>query len=436
MVRVSGRLVGRVLIAAAACLTLTTFPAARATTESFDDLLELALATSPDVRAANHAREAAEARVPAAGVRPDPKLTVGAFIENVETRVGPQEQVVGVSQAIPWPGTLRLREQGARHDAEVARHRLETVRRQVALELTRAWTDLWLVARELEITEETLEVLRRVEEIARTRYKVDAASHPDVIRVQVEIGLVEDRRRRLADALAPRAAAVNAVLGRAHDAPLPTPAPPPARPLDVAAETLRAEIRDAHPSLLQLAAGAEGARTDAALARRALSPDLGFGLTYTRVGEARFANVPGSGDDALLATVTLTIPVQRTRRRAEITSARERALAIEAEREGQRARLSARLQDALYEHDDALRRVQLYRDDLVPRTRDSLRASVRAYAAGRSEFLDLLDAERTLLELSNLEARARADLAVASARVEALVGRQLPRRAGRTEDVR
>ena len=44
------------------------------------------------------------------GALPDPRLTYRYFVEEVETRVGPQRQAVGLSQTVPWPGRRAARE--------------------------------------------------------------------------------------------------------------------------------------------------------------------------------------------------------------------------------------------------------------------------------------------------------------------------------------
>ena len=52
----------------------------------------------------------------------------------------------------------------------------------------------------------------------------------------------------------------------------------------------------------------------------------------------------------------------------------------------------------------------------------SLRSAEAGYAAGGLNSLDLLDAERVLLEVRTTTVRARADYAIALARLEGAVG--------------
>ena len=72
------------------------------------------------IAAANSRWQAAIQRVPQAKGWPDPRLTYGYFIETVETRVGPQEQRVGVMQPLPWFGKLKAAGDVASTDAAAA----------------------------------------------------------------------------------------------------------------------------------------------------------------------------------------------------------------------------------------------------------------------------------------------------------------------------
>ena len=58
---------------------------------------------------------------------------------------------------------------------------------------------------------------------------------------------------------------------------------------------------------------------------------------------------------------------------------------------------------------------------------ESLDAAQSGFEAGKANFLDILDAERGLLEMQTMYERARADRAITLAMIEMVVGRELPR---------
>ena len=71
------------------------------------------------------------------------------------------------------------------------------------------------------------------------------------------------------------------------------------------------------------------------------------------------------------------------------------------------------------------RQLRLFDDVLVIQAEESLSSAESAYSAGNINALDLLDAERVLLDVRTSTARARADWAITLARLEGAVGRPI-----------
>jgi len=83
------------------------------------------------------------------------------------------------------------------------------------------------------------------------------------------------------------------------------------------------------------------------------------------------------------------------------------------------------VEGCLYRFRDADRRLELYARSLVPKGEESVEASDTAYRTGAGTFLDLLDAQRGLLEFELEAARAEADRGRALAELERLTGAPL-----------
>jgi outer membrane protein TolC len=401
-------------------------PAAIGPDASLDDCLAYALAHSPAIEAALREHEAALARPAQAGALPDPRVTYGYYFNEVETRVGPMQHMIGLAQALPPAGTLDLRRRQAARMAEASRERMEATRLEVARRVTEAYVELAHLRRAIALTEENIALLGQFERVARARYRVSTASHPDVIRAQLELGRLEDRLRQLNDLRDPLAASLNAALGRDSGAPTPWPDAIPARILDEG--DALAGLNSDNPRLRAMLEEIEAQRIGSDLARKQSVPEVTVGVTYTVVGQAVNPATPESGDDPLLASVSLNLPLWREKYDALVRESVARRLATAGARADMLAQLEADAQRALYDHRDAHRRVSLYRDTLIPKATESLRASLTGFEAGTIGFLDLLDTERTLLEFQLSLARARADRAQALARLEALVGGALPTR--------
>ena len=390
------------------------------------DYVKYAALHNPGLRAAFEQWRAAVERVPQVTALPDPMLSYAYYIEQVETRVGPQRHRLGVKQAFPWFGKLRLRGDVASAHARAAAQQLEALRLKVAHGVKDAYYELYYLARAIAITKENTALLKYVESVARSRYRVRRGEYADVLRTQVEFGKLEDRLRSLEDLRRPIAARLNAALSRPSDAPVPWPKA-------IALETLAddgqvlAWMREANPELKALEAEIERQATAVELAHKDRYPDFALGLTYIETGTAGLPGT-GGGNDPLIAELSVTVPLWRSKYEAAEREARARLRGAKASLADRRNALDAAIQLALFKLRDADRKSGLYRDNLVPKARQGLKATETAYTAGKASLTDVIDAERVLLDFRLAQERALADHAQRLAELEMLVGRALPLR--------
>jgi len=112
----------------------------------------------------------------------------------------------------------------------------------------------------------------------------------------------------------------------------------------------------------------------------------------------------------------MTLPIWRDKIAAEIAGAQASKRAAEARLTTEQVQLAAELASMLFMYRESARNDTLLRDKLLPKARQSLDAARAGYVNGRAGFLDLIDAQRTLLEfeLMGIEARTQRELALAS----------------------
>ncbi len=388
-----------------------------------DRYVAFGLHSSARLRAAFETWRASTERVQLASTLPDPMLSFGEFIEGVQTRTGPQRRRFGLSQAFPWPGELDSRADVATRRAEAAWQGVEQVRLEVARRIEVAFHEYAYLARELEITDELLGLIRGLEPVVQGRIRAGAGQE-DLLRLQVEIGRLEDdlgsiqRRRpvlsaRLADAM-------NVPLESAAALPWPRLDVPEAtdrRSDDLIAAALASSPR--LRALEQELAAAQSAEELSGFRRR---PDFSARIDYIQTGDASNSQTPGSGDDPLLVGLSLSLPVWTASYSAAEREAGHLVKAARARLDGARSTLHADVTEEAYRVDDAQRRIRLYQESLIPRARESLQLTAVSYRSGRSTVLDLLDSERALLEFELSLWRACAEYLVGEARLTELLG--------------
>ena len=390
---------------------------------TLQDYLAYSAMHNPNLEAAFNQWKAALERVPQVKALPDPKFQYKYFIEEVETRVGPQKQSFGLTQAFPWFGTLKLAGDVAGQAALAAQQRYEAARQKLFYEVKDAYYEYAYLAKAIEITRENVSLVKHLESVVLSRYQASAGGHPAVIRAQVEWGKLDDRLRTLTDLRKPLVARLNATLNRPAKAPLPWPSPMGFEPIDVNEETLMASLATSNPELKAM--GFEVTKNERAvsLARKSTRPDFALGLSAIDTSSAVYATPPDSGKDPVVASLSMTIPLWQGKNKASIREAKLRHLVAQKAKKNAINTLSSLLQMAIFQLQDAQRKIGLYGDTLLPKANESLKVTESAFRAGSGNFTDLVDAQRILLEFALAKERALAHYAQSQAKIEYLVGR-------------
>jgi len=395
-------------------------------TATLSDYLAYAALNNPGLRAAFHRWQAAVERIRQVRSLPEPRLSYGYFIREVETRVGPQRQKVGISQGFPWFGKLKLQGEQAVEAAEAARERYEAEKLKLFYRVKSAYAEYYYLSRAIATTKENLALMRYLEQVVRTRYRAAAAGHPDVIKAQVELGKLDERLRSLEDLRAPLAARLDAALGREPGEPAAWPDSLPEEKAELKEEELLLRAKQANPELKALAFEIGKAEDAVALARKEYFPDFALGLDYIQTDPSSMAGVKDSGKDPVVPMISIEIPIWRGKYRAGEREAKAR---LQGARELLRERtntLESEVKLAAYGLRDAARKIDLYRDALIPKAKEHLRATETAFKAGKADFLNLIDAQRALLEFELIHQRALADQLKRRAELEMLVGKEIP----------
>ncbi len=386
------------------------------------DLERLAELRSPALRAAFYRWKAAVEKAGYADVFPDPMFTFAQFVENVETRVGPQERRMALRQTLPWFGTLQAREDAAAAAARAAWERFEAERLRVLRDVRRAWYEYAYAAREITITRETLDLVRYWERVAREKYRVDLAKHSAVIQAQVELGMLEDRLRTVEARVAPLEARIRELLALPDTVHVAAPDSIAVDGPPVDRDALTHAVLERNPDLLALAREIEARRARVRLAGKASWPRVTLGVDWVETGPAVDPTLPESGKDAWMASVGISLPIWFGDNAARRHEASARLRESEYRLDDARHAVVRVIEDHLFGYDDALRKTRLYRDGLIPKARQSLGATYTAYRAGTVDFVSVLDAERVLLDFRLRLERARADLGIHRAELERLAG--------------
>ncbi len=384
------------------------------------DVVTYARAHNPELEAARW-REAAARAVPAqAAAWDDPTLAAESW--NTPRAVpydGADNNILKLSQRLPFPGKLGLRGRMATRDADLAAAEARMTELAVLEAVKEAYWDLWLADRHLAVYTRDLELARELAAGAAGRYAVGTGRQPDVLRAEVERTHIATRLVTTRLERERAAARLNELLSRGPEEPLGTPLDPGPAHLPGPLDRLIALAREHHPELAVRGAAVAREQDDVALARRGYLPD--FDLTFER-----FYNRVGRDGYGAMIAMTLPLPF-KYRRDAALDEAHARLAGEEAMRRRAEDRTAAAVKRSLAALEAAAAERELLAGTHLPQAEQSFAASREAYVAGNLDFTALVDSLRTI-ESTHLEHHeAAAAFEKAYAGLETAVGGELPR---------
>lgn len=394
------------------------------------------------LKAAFQRIQAALERIPQDKSLPDPRFTFGYFIVPVETRVGPQNARLGLTQTLPWIGKLLAKGDAAAALADAEKARFDALRLSLFYEVKKTYFEYAYLLRAMALTKENRDLLDYLEGVVKARYTANMAGYGDLLGIQMERDKLDERYRSQEDLRHPLAAALNAVMNRPVEAALPDTPDIPVMQVGLDDAKLLAALNDRNPQLKVYDYQAKKEKIGGELARMDFIPDLTFGIEtiitgpysyyvsrYDASSQKMTSPTPpprDSGKDAWIGSVSLNIPLWIGKRQAAIREAKARETAAVADREGLSEKLSADLKLALYNYRDAARKIELYQNVLIPKAQQALAAMLASYQAGRAGFADLVNTQRSLLEFELNHIRALATQAQRLAEIDMLVGEDVP----------
>ncbi|MFK7988038.1 MAG: TolC family protein [Sandaracinaceae bacterium] len=390
-----------------------------------------ALADRPRLQAELARWRAATLRIEAARRIPEPTVTYGFYALPVQTRVGPQRHRVSIRQTLPWPTQI-----GAAADAQSARARASQRRFEaralgVRREVADAWWSLWLVRRSRIVLEEQASLVAALAESQRGQLEVGRGSLADVAQVELAQTRLQDRIAGLDPEEHAAEARLRAATGLGPDVPVPTTGNPPrARRPSIGEARLREAVAT-HPFVAEFALRAEAAREQAGVEEAARFPRLMLGADWIETGAAAMP-VDGSGQDALIVSVGLSVPLYQDSYGAAQRAAEADATAFEADGQDAVTQALGELAAALSALEDARRRSETYTNTMLPQATEVYASVLGAVAVGEAPLAAALLATRDRLEIGLMTLRARADHGRAWARLEAIVGHPVPAREAET----
>lgn len=414
------------------CLRITLLLLACGTANSAEpSVLTLTAATEKAVRdnpdlAQMLARAKAMAAIPSQeGTPPDPVVGFNAMslpVDSFSTRPVDMTQIgFGISQAIPFPGKLALREEAAAYEATAATHTADETRLRLLSDVKTLWWLVFYLDRALEIVDNNHNLLKQFVDIARSKYEVGEGLQQDVLLAQLELSKLLDQKLSLAGMRKNSRAKLNALLDQPANAEMLLPAK-----VDISLPALKQEAQlyqqaeTARPLLEGERQGIHAAESRLDLAKKDVLPDFNLEAAYG----AR-ANMPDgtARPDLLSLGVSMNVPIFAGSKQNKAVEQRSGELLREKYAlQDQWNQIRAQISQSISDYQRAKQQFVLFDTGIIPQARQTVASMLAGYQVNKVDFLNLVRSQISLFEFETQYWKAFTEAQQALAQTALAVG--------------
>lgn len=392
-------------------------------TTGLGELVEEARENNPELKSLRERVKSFESRARAEGVLDDPVFAIQ--MEELDSGrpldISPGSAAFTryrVSQMLPFPGKLSLKEKIAFKEAGVVKADLRSRELGVLESVKRSYFDYSFLDESIRITEEVKKLLQNMSAIAEAKYATGQVSQQDVIKVNVEVTALTNEIITLEAEKGVAVAMIKSLLGRPQSSAFETGGVLSKERVSIDIEKLIDMALAENPEIKSAQAEADAGELSVDLARKNYYPDFMVGVEPMQ-RDGRFDNFG--------VMFQMNIPIWRNKydnltKSAEATASSARAMVL--------SEMNAKafeVKSAALQVEAAERMLTLYETSLLPQTELSLESALRNYQSGKIDFLTLLDTERELKRIRLEYANTLAEYRKRVAALERVIGADLIR---------
>lgn len=382
-----------------------------ATAVTLQTAIAMALQSNPDLSAARYELQAVEATLLQANVLPNPSLEVAVEDRRRETR----ESTLQLSQPIELGGKRSARMHAAERGLDAASAELNAKKAEVRAAVITAFFDVLSAQERVRLTQEASELAQRATTVASKRVASGKVSPVEETKAQVaESGvrlemaqarseLVSARKRLSATwgNLTPRFESAEGQFGVLPELP----------DVNVLSQRLAGS-----PALTRARHEVDRRQALAQVERSRRIPDMAVTLGVKRSEEL--------GRNQAIVGLSVPLPLFDSNRGNVLESLR-RVDKARDELSATEIRIDSELAQAYEKLSISRQEAESLQKEVIPGAQSAYDAASKGFEYGKFGFLDVLDAQRTLLQAKSQHLRALSEAHRAAAEIDRIVGESM-----------
>jgi outer membrane protein TolC len=347
---------------------------------------------NPTIEALRLRSEAAKEEIEAAYALEDPLFSLAQSGIPENFNIGQSEETfIGIEQSIPYPGKRALKREIATFDWEATRQEYRSSVLIVISEIKQTYYQLFLLYKKIDLHKEHQALLKEFVQIAQKKYARGQGSQQDILKAEIELAKRHNDLIELTNSLPSLCARINMLINRPLETPLERVEELTPRPFSFTHDAAIEEAQLSQPELKSASLMIEKSRLAKNLAQKEYRPDFTVELQYWNVHQ---------NGNKWMAMGKMNLPwvfkkkIDAKSRKAFLEE--HAALSLYTARKNETFREMKSLFTTIKSTEQLLTN---YLTHLIPLANQSLQVSQINYQAGKTDFLNLIESERGLLDI-------------------------------------
>ena len=379
---------------------------------TLDSLVSRALSVSPKLKMLQLKYSAAESRINVNSNLPDPMLTLGlmnlptnSFSFTQEPMTG---KIIGLSQAIPFPGKLGSIADVSEKDAEIVKQEIDDARNEIVKNVSQNYYELIFVRKAIDVANENLKLLSEIAKVVRTNYTVAKASQQNLFKVELEITDLNNKIDELKSKENSLTAMINAQLLRSKDIPVITGNLPEVQYHEFSQKELDSLAVQNRPFLSGIQLAKKKAELQEKLAEYDYYPNFNVSVQYSQRDRIAKTNTPLADFASFMVGISLPLNYG-----GKVSSKIEETEAMQDMYQEQYnlslQMLNSNFGTAVSNLNSLRDRIELVEQAQLPQAQQTYSAALSSYQVGRIDFINVIDSQNKLYQVETNLYRLKTD---------------------------
>lgn len=393
--------------------------------ESLKDLIDKAIEVSPKIKMLEMKKLAASNRIEQNSNLPDPMLTLGFVNLPVNSFSFTQEpmtgKIIGLSQAFPFPGKLSEQADVNKKDVDIVEQEILDTKNEIRKNVIKSYNDLFYFRKAIEVANANKSLLKNIAEVVRTKYSVSTASQQNLLKVELEITNLAEKIEDLHSKENSQLAVLNALLLRPSNSSINTKNIQDINYQQLTVEALIDSAIKYRPFLVGIKEAKQKETLKNSLAGYEYYPNFNLALQYSFRDKIEKTNTPL--DDFFSVMIGISLPLNyggKVSSKVEETEAMQNLY----DEQYQMALLVLRSSfgASIAKLNSLQQRIKLISEGSLIQANENLKSTLTSYQVGQVDFLNVIDAQNSLLKIENDLYRLKTDYLNEIAEIEFLTG--------------